>query len=662
MSWKSTVVLGVLAAATFGAWFLLKPVDEAKTLRPRPFDWREGTYQSIKIRRPDQPEIVLRRQPAQAVGSFWHMEQPLATPVDDSRVVEMIGALRRLTRDRSIKPGDPDFTPDDYGFKKPAATIEVSAAGDRRVLIFGNQSVRHTGARFYMIEGEPEIYLGPTDALPPFERSVPDYRSRQFFSLDPAKVVAVEVSRKFLRAGKDGKPGLETEYEKLGFEFREKPQAGRAAGWYLVSINGAPRDEKVETSKVGHVITGCRDLKAEEYVPLKNATDLGFGEPDLVVKFSLLDGASNAIKPLVVEVGRTDSKEARKVSYVRVDGSGEAAAVSAAFVERIPRDRKQFISAELIDFHPADLAEILLVMDSGHRVKLVKEEKEVPRGAEKYRQVNWKVVEPTALVYDQNAADEFAASIPQITVADILGEQPDLAAFGLANPAVTMTLTIKPRGVDPQDRVYKIGRPGDSRTGYLLKPGSNDVFQLADLVMRRLERADLNFRNPEMFNIPPVAIVGVAFSCEPDHVSALPQKFAVRKVDGGKWVFEDKANVDAKFVVDQDAMAALVGMLNYIKAEAFAGRGGRVNEDFKKEFKGELTIRYADPKNAGKATQITFLVTRPMSDASGQVRHYYAKIRPAEGDTSPSSDATIVFRIQAQIIEALRLGVTLQPR
>src|SRR5688572_23810900 len=180
MSWRSTVVLGLLAAATFGAWFFLKPADETKELRPRPFDWREGTYQSIRIRRPDQPEILLRRQPAQAVGSFWHLEKP-AKPADDARVVEMIGALRRLSRDRSIKPGEPDFTPDDYGFKKPAATIEVTAAGDRRVLIFGNQSVRHTGARFYMIEGEKEIYLGPTDALPPFERSVADLRSRQFF-------------------------------------------------------------------------------------------------------------------------------------------------------------------------------------------------------------------------------------------------------------------------------------------------------------------------------------------------------------------------------------------------------------------------------------------------------------------------------------------------
>jgi hypothetical protein len=361
-----------------------------------------------------------------------------------------------------------------------------------------------------------------------------------------------------------------------------------------------------------------------------------------------------------VEIGRTVEKDARKVTYVRVDGAAEAAVVSAANVDRLPRERKNFISPDLIDFDPQFLQEVEMVTDTGHRVRLVKSEREEPRGNEKYRTVTWNVAEPAGMPVEGNTVNEFVAWLLEVSVSDF-GVQPDLKSFGLDKPSVTLTLKFKPKTGPPEDRVYRIGRPGDSRFAYLLKPGSDEVFQLSEEIWRRLDRTDLNFRQMTMFNTTAGAIVAMSFSYRADHLSANPVRYAVRKVDG-KWVFENGAP-DAK--IDLDRMDVLLGQLNYIRAEGFLTRNPRIAREYELDTDnpmGRLTIRYADPDNPGKSTEKAFRFSKSYLDPSGAARIYYCKMEPAKGDTSPSSDATIVFRIKTTFVELLRQGVMFEAK
>jgi hypothetical protein len=133
MNWKGTVVLAVLTAASFGAWFVIQPADETGVIAPRPFEGHENTYQSITICASGQPELVLKRHPALVLGSLWHLEKP-AVPVDDSRVHEMIDGLRKLTRDRAIKPGDAAYTPATYGLDKPPVVVDLVITGDQKTV------------------------------------------------------------------------------------------------------------------------------------------------------------------------------------------------------------------------------------------------------------------------------------------------------------------------------------------------------------------------------------------------------------------------------------------------------------------------------------------------------------------------------------------------
>lgn len=660
MSWKSTIVLAGLAACTFAAWFLLQPEAESEEARARPFEWRENLFHSITIRREGQTEIVLRRQKEAVQGSLWHLEKP-AKPVDDSRVAEMIAALRRLSRDRAIKPGHAEHTPSTYGLDRPAVIVEISAAGDRRAVKFGNPSTRHPDYRFFMIEGEPEIFYGPVDTASPFQRTAEDLRSRVILTYDAGRVVGAEVSRKFIRAGSDGKPGLKPEYEKLKFEFRSSAGGGRK-GWYLIGINDEPRDEPAEDSKLGHLISGFKELRAEEYAPLDAGKNLGFDEPELVIRFDVLQPPSSATQPIIVEVGKTENRAARKVTYVRVDKGDEAAVVSAASVDRLPRERKQFLSADLIDFEPNLLEEVEMLTETGHRVKLVKKETEETRGEEKFKSVQWLVKEPAGLPAEPSAVNDFVSLLVRITVKDFLGEQPDLSAFGLDKPGLTLTMRIRPKSGEMQDRVYKFGRPGNTvdGDGYLLKHGSKEVYQVSDDIWRRLDRSDLNFRKLELFNISSDAIVGVSFTYQKDHLSANPVRYSVRKGEGGKWEFDDPDLRRQGLKVDPDRMTTLLSALNFVRAEGFLTRNPRIAREYKLDGNdppGRLVIRHADPANPGKSTEKVLRLSMSYASPSGPARFYYAKFEPAPGDASPSSDATIIFRIKTDHVEALRQGV-----
>jgi hypothetical protein len=427
----------------------------------------------------------------------------------------------------------------------------------------------------------------------------------------------------------------------MKFEFREQPGSG-LKGWYLTAINDEPRNEKAEDARLAHLISGLRDLRSEEYVPVEKPEDLGFKEPEAVIRLDILQPPGSATAPMVVEFGKTREDRNRKLTYVRVDQGGEAGVVSAPMVERLPLERKQFVSLNLVDFDPALLESVELVTDTGHRVKLER------------NQDKWIVTEPKGLPYEQAAADDFVRGMMRLGFADILGEQPDLASFGLDKPALTMTLRIKPKTGPAEDRVYRMGRPGDATTAYVLKPGSNEVYQLAEEIWKRFDKTDLNFRKTKMFDVPPAAIVGVAFSYRPDHVNAAGVQFAVRRGEGGKWEFEDPA-LRAKVKVDQTRMEPIVSEINWIQSESFITRSPRAAKDFDDPM-GRLTIRYADPANPGRAAEKSFRISKSYADPSGKARFYYAKMEPSPGD-GPSSDSSIIFRIKTEMIERLRNGV-----
>jgi hypothetical protein len=690
MNWKTTFILGCLTAAALVAWLITKPSEEeGGGGRPRPFDAREQDLLRLSIRIPGQAEIVLKRNADKVRGSYWEIEQPIAKPADDGRVSDMIAALRRLNRDGAIKPGDPAHTPSAYGFDQPEVDAAIESVAGNLTVRFGKPSTRDPESRYFMIAGEPEIYLGPADAAKPFLRKLPELRSRSVVSYEPARVRGLEISRKFLRpvfeTGPDGKPKLDDkgnpipqtrldekgqkvpilrpEYEKTVFELRERTATvGGLRGWYIVSVNGEECNERAEQGGVEHIVSDLRNMTAEEFREAADPKEQGFDAPETIYLLKVVAPPKAETVDLVVEVGKTEEREGRKITWVRVDRVGEIAAAGSAPIERLGRDRKDFLPKLVFDFRKDDVETLEFQSKSGHRMKIRRVEKEEKRGGEPVKISGWVVEEPAGFTPELGAVENFVLQVLQLQTSDFMGRQPDVAAFGLDQPALALTIKLQSGAA----REYKFGCPGDAETAYLLKPGSKEIYQISADAWRRLERMDLNIRQTTMFDIPRDQIREVSFEYKPDQLNANLVYYAIRRTDSGTWEFTDRDSKRLDLKVDKDRVFQLLAQLNFIKAEGFLSRNPRIAKEYDLDGpspQGRVVIRYvADPKKAEQLSEKILRLSRSYPDPTGRERLYYAKLEPAPGDTSPSSDATIVFRFKTEIVEQLRAGVVLEKK
>ncbi|HTF55650.1 MAG TPA: DUF4340 domain-containing protein, partial [Planctomycetota bacterium] len=455
------------------------------------------------------------------------------------------------------------------------------------------------------------------------------------------------------------------EYQTVRFEFRDRASAPGSPGWYITRVNKEDWNERADDSSVSRLISGLKNLAAEEFMEGAKSEDCGLDSPTAVCRLDILQPPSNDTKELVVEIGKVEEKGSRKLGYLRIDRGAEVVAVNGTTLERLPTERKEFIARDLFDFGPNAIDTIEMVTGTGHRVVLRKTEREEQRGPETVKVPTFLVDVPANYPVEKNAVDDFVAAMLRATLSDVLGPQPDLKVFGLDKPALVLTFKLKSKTGEPSERVYRFGFPGESPIAYLLKPGSKEIYQVSEEIWGRLDRGDLNFRQFTMFNIPRDQIVGMSFEYLSDQLSANPVRYSIRKGEAGAWEFDDPELKRQGLKVDPARMDPILAQLNYVKADAFKGRNPRIAEYYHLDgpkWQGRLVIRYADPANPSKPSEKVFRLSRSFPDATGRVRYYYARVEAPPGDTNPSSDATIIFRIRTELVELLRQGAVYEKK
>ncbi len=101
----------------------------------------------------------------------------------------------------------------------------------------------------------------------------------------------------------------------------------------------------------------------------------------------------------------------------------------AYYINRHPEAQQKH---KLFKLAPADIAKIELCGPGRDLVMVRSDDK------------TWRIVKPFATAADNNAVDDMARAIANLEVLDTVESKPgDLANFGLANPAVTITVTTK---------------------------------------------------------------------------------------------------------------------------------------------------------------------------------------------------------------------------
>lgn len=192
MSWKSLVVLAVLASAIAGffyydTYWLTPARDKAELVKGRLWTLEAKDVEAVTIKRQSET-IRLKR----ADGGGWEMLEPVKARGDRGSIDDVITGLVAVRVDREIDPNPAKLG--DFGLDPAAAEIRLEVKGrkDPLVLLVGGKSP--TGAWMYAKEGGKPAVMTVSELVGrDTSRPVADFRDKAVIAFDKKSVSAVDI-------------------------------------------------------------------------------------------------------------------------------------------------------------------------------------------------------------------------------------------------------------------------------------------------------------------------------------------------------------------------------------------------------------------------------------------------------------------------------------
>jgi hypothetical protein len=612
-SWRLTAVFGALLVIAAAAYFLTSPpaTTPTKDMPTKVVELTAEQVSSIEVDRKGT-RLVFERA-TDTAGEYWRIAGPNSHAADGTLVQQMLFGLDRFLRANALDPGKPDTAPATTGMDDPRMTVTFVSAGRREVLKFGKQPESNTTMVYYQHAGDPRIYLVSVDTFEAFNKPVFQYRAKALARYSPHRIAKVVLEYKFLRPQGKDKPD-KVEYE---VSTMERFEQGMERGWYLTQ----PHKEKLDDHKVQALVTELSSLNAGEYQPAGNPKDQGLDEPQ--ARVSLWSAGDD--RPVVVHFG--SPAERGKKRWVALAGAPEVALYDSFRYDELPLQRNHLRNSVIFPFTPELVKRLEVeIKDLG---RVVVERREVKKEGEAVGTVKWEVLEPKDLRVETERLEAFVGAAVTQNVTGFLGAQ-DFKLAGLENPPIRLTVVTK------EGKTHSCGLSVAAQ-GYLRKDGVNEIFEVRPEYVRMLQRLELNFINPEMFNVPRDHLRGVEF--EGRFSGDLPVSYALKSDETTrKWEFSDPAFKGKE--VDPDRISGILAGMNYIKAEALIGR----DEALVKKH------RLADDRMAPGVLRITYekgiadlYISENLSDKVGRSM-YYARFK----------DNPTVFQVNPVLVDSLK--------
>jgi hypothetical protein len=613
-SWRLTAVFAGLLVVLSAVYFLSKPPATTPTSElesPRVVDLLADRVSKIEVDRKGTALVFERAN--DKVGEYWRIAGPNSHAADNSLVQQMLFGLDRFLKAGGLEPGKPETAPEITGLLEPRLTVAFTADGRREVLRFGKSPPTNTTAVFYQREGDPKIYLVSVDTFEAYNKPVFQYRAKALVRYSPHRIAKVTLEYKFIRPQGKDKPDL-IEYESSTMERFEQ---GMERGWYLVQ----PHREKLDDHKVQALVTELSSLQAGEYQPAGNPKDQGLDEPQ--ARVSLWSAGED--QPVVVQFGAP--AERGKKRWVSLKGAPEVALYESFRYDDLPLQRNHLRNSAIFAF-TAELVKRLEI-EAKDLGKVVLERREVKKEGEAVGTVKWEVVEPADLRVESERLEAFVGAVMVQSVTGFLGAQ-DFKLAGLEPPPVRLTVVTK------EGKIHNCGFSVAAQ-GYLRKDGVNEIFEVRPDFVRMLQRLELNFINPEMFNIPRDHLREFGF--EGRFSGDLPVSYALTADEKTrKWAFKDPVFKGKE--IDPDRLGGILAGMNYIKADALIGRDEALIRKH----------RLTDDRTAAGVLKITYekgiadlYVSDNLSNVPGRSM-YYARFK----------DNATVFQISPVFVESLK--------
>jgi hypothetical protein len=200
---------------------------------------------------------------------------------------------------------------------------------------------------------------------------------------------------------------------------------------------------------------------------------------------------------------------------------------------------------------------------------------------------NWVVTKPVAATADQSTVDEMAGAIANLEVTDTVAEKPaDLAEFGLARPAVSVTVTTKDKRVLPTILVGKQTPVGNS--AYIKTSDKPAVLLVASTFPANVEKKVDDLRSRALVTLKPAAIdriviapggngTAIELQRHGDDWSMLrPEKIPADSSAVQQFLDTVTAGQVSEFVDDKPTDLAKYGLSNpSLRVELYGGKNNR---------------------------------------------------------------------------------------
>ena len=401
--WKTYVAVAV--AAALGAYLYF--VESKREIKPDgPAKEKAFTLDKAKVE-----EVVLRAaggEEARVVkdGESWRLTAPLQAPADKSEVDAIVSSLETLEIEESLSQVPADLAP--YGLAQPRATVSVRVQGAAEPLTLSmGEKTPDGGALYARRTGHAAVFTIPSYLESTFTKTAADLRDRSLLHVerDDVKSLAVTGPQGAYTVARD---------ERGEWAFTQ-PLQTRAGRW---SVDG---------------LLGTLDGLRFDSVAAEQAADLkkyGLAPPARTVTLSLADGGTRTL-----QIG--GKAEGDNKYYAREANSPMVAVIPGAVADDLAKGMGELRAKRLLEVATYEVQGIEVVLDGVTRTY----ERSSSKDKDGIDQYKWKRTAPDAKDLETNAVQDALFGLGGAEATDFIDRPAALETYGLAPPALKVTLT-----------------------------------------------------------------------------------------------------------------------------------------------------------------------------------------------------------------------------
>jgi hypothetical protein len=426
---------------------------------------------TIRIQKEGEEEYSLTRK-----GNEWHILGPfdaVAVPIFAQPIATDLASLRC---ERYETAAADDLAK--YGLDKPYLRVTLTTAPKEgalekpveRTILIGKPTEKDAKARFAKLGDAKEkiVFVVGDKLVASLDHVALDLLDRRLLAVAPASLISIET--------KGGDAPFTLEHKDNTWQVTQSPAGKFTPDPY--GINSATR-----------VWTNLEALRFAAYGPKAELAKYGLDKPALTITVFVeqppaADGKKPGPAKHTLALGKPVEGGAGE-RYARLDNQAGVAVLAAPIVTELTRTYLDFVDRTVLTIDASKVNAVLRKMGN--------DTLEMSKNDE-----GWQIVKPVPMRADDDTLQSLIEQLSSLRASRV-AEYPakDPKAFGLDAPAAEITLRVPGADGTPTDRILKLGKPVDDKSGdrFAMANGGQTVFVLPGPLTKRMTAAPLALRN-----------------------------------------------------------------------------------------------------------------------------------------------------------------------